>query len=63
MCGSIAIVALDQQGQRQILGARDELSKRIDDGLAQIKHRGPDAQGQWISPSHRIGPRLHAYTR
>ncbi|KAK4693692.1 asparagine synthase (glutamine-hydrolyzing), partial [Lecanoromycetidae sp. Uapishka_2] len=49
MCGSIAIVVLDQQSQRQTLRRDTEVSKRLDAGLSQIKHRGPDAQGQWIS--------------
>ncbi|KAL6713362.1 hypothetical protein ACLMJK_008827 [Lecanora helva] len=48
MCGLIAIVAL-QQPQ-----LKPNASARIDRGLAEIKHRGPDSQGKWIDPSGRI---------
>ena len=53
MCGLIAIVALGQS----LL--KSDASCQIDKGLAQIKHRGPDSQGKWISPSGRIGPLTH----
>jgi len=54
MCGFIAIVALDQRGT---FATSAEVTQRLDDGLAQIKHRGPDARGKWISPDNRVGPR------
>lgn len=60
MCGSIAILALDQQGQRQALGPEAAVAKKLDAALTQIEHRGPDARGQWISPDKQVGPRLHA---
>ena len=52
MCGLIALVALRQSRLRL-----DTLN-RLDEALEQIKHRGPDSQGKWISPTGRIGP-LH----
>jgi len=60
MCGSIGIVALHRQGQPHALEANAELSKRFDNGLAQINHRGPDAQGQWTNFENRAGPRPQA---
>lgn len=50
MCGLIALVALQQQ---KLSAATID---SIDNSLEQIKHRGPDSQGKWISPSGRIGP-------
>ena len=32
------------------------LAKEMDESLDTIKHRGPDARGQWISPDKRVGP-------
>ena len=52
MCGLIALVAL--QNPR----LKVDTLNRLDQGLEQIKHRGPDSQGKWISPTGRIGP-LH----
>lgn len=34
------------------------LAKELDESLELIKHRGPDARGQWISPDKRVGPLL-----
>ena len=34
----------------------NKLAKELDDSLDLIKHRGPDARGQWISPDKRVGP-------
>lgn len=34
---------------------REEVSKVLDESLDQIKHRGPDARGQWISKDNRVG--------
>lgn len=50
MCGLIALVALQQQKLRATT------IDSIDHSLERIKHRGPDSQGKWISPSSRIGP-------
>lgn len=57
MCGSIAIVALEQH--RNKTRSRTEISQRLENGLAQIKHRGPDSQGQWVSHDDRVGPSHH----
>ena len=54
MCGSIAIVALEQHGLDELSRTKEDLDR----GLARIKHRGPDSQGQWISHDDRVGP-LH----
>lgn len=35
---------------------RMRLAKELDESLDLIKHRGPDARGQWISPDKRVGP-------
>lgn len=49
MCGLIAILALRQSKLRA------NTFSRIDASLAQIKHRGPDSLGKWISPNGHIG--------
>jgi len=49
MCGLIAILALRQSKLKA------NTVNRIDMSLAQIKHRGPDSQGTWISPNGQIG--------
>lgn len=49
MCGLIAVVALRQPKLKV------NTSQRVDEGLAEIKHRGPDSQGNWISPNCRVG--------
>ena len=56
MCGSIAIVALDQHGPYKTPRSREDISRRLNNGLHEIRHRGPDSQGQWISPDGRVGP-------
>ena len=56
MCGSVAIVALEQHGRLKKARSRKDISRRLDDGLGKIRHRGPDSQGQWISHDDRVGP-------
>lgn len=34
---------------------REQLLHELDASLAQIKHRGPDASGHWISDDNRVG--------
>lgn len=34
----------------------DSIAHELDASLEQIKHRGPDSRGQWISPDGRVGP-------
>jgi asparagine synthase (glutamine-hydrolysing) len=33
-----------------------KLAVELDASLDQIKHRGPDSRGQWISNDKRVGP-------
>lgn len=35
--------------------ARKKLFHSLDQSLDQIKHRGPDARGHWISQDNRVG--------
>lgn len=63
MCGISCIQALHNQAtQRQHdskglvqVNERDQLSRELERSLGQIKHRGPDASGQWISKDNRVG--------
>jgi len=38
---------------------RNKLAKELDDSLDLIRHRGPDARGQWISSDKRVGPLIN----
>lgn len=55
MCGCVAIVALNQQGRSFSTKSTSDLSSRLENALQTIQHRGPDSQGQWISPDGRVG--------
>lgn len=63
MCGISCILALHGQAPQteQLTNGhtpsseRKQLSKELDESLDQIKHRGPDARGQWISEDNRVG--------
>jgi len=35
--------------------ARKEIARDLDKSLDQIKHRGPDSRGHWISGDNRVG--------
>jgi asparagine synthase (glutamine-hydrolysing) len=53
MCGITCAVAL--RGHGPLAKERGELSKTLDQSLDNIKHRGPDAEGHWISEDCRVG--------
>lgn len=37
---------------------RSAISHELNASLDQIRHRGPDSRGQWISDDNRVGPLL-----
>lgn len=51
MCGIACIIHQDDPSQVSL----QKLQSDLDSSLSKIKHRGPDARGQWISPDKRIG--------
>ena len=55
MCGISCIVALDERagcaGEQDGEGIEDRLGK----SLEQIRHRGPDSTGTWVSDDERVG--------
>ena len=53
MCGISCAVAL--RGHGPLDRNREKLSKILDESLDTIKHRGPDANGQWISENQQVG--------
>lgn len=53
MCGITCAVAL--RGHGPLAKECDELSKTLEESLNTIKHRGPDADGHWISEDCRVG--------
>lgn len=57
MCGLTAILSFRNQPD----SSPAITSKEIDDSLEIVKHRGPDARGQWISPDGRVGKSLCPY--
>ncbi|PWY90451.1 asparagine synthetase [Aspergillus sclerotioniger CBS 115572] len=57
MCGLTAFVALcgsPSYQDEEMTGAQD-LGRKVNDSLDLIKHRGPDARGQWFSSDYRVG--------
>lgn len=72
MCGISCILALQHSHHKlphvanltkpvpgvQTNGDTDhtKLAVELDASLDQIKHRGPDSRGQWISNDKRVGP-------
>jgi asparagine synthase (glutamine-hydrolysing) len=72
MCGISCIIALQHSHHKlpdlanlkkpingvQTNGDKDhiKLAVELDASLDQIKHRGPDSRGQWISNDKRVGP-------
>lgn len=77
MCGISCILALQHSHHKlpnianlnkpipgvQTNGDTDhtKLALELDASLDQIKHRGPDSRGQWISNDKRVGP-LNSFT-
>ncbi|KAL4883930.1 nucleophile aminohydrolase [Aspergillus karnatakaensis] len=58
MCGLTAILSLDGRAncpQYDNNTDPEVLSEQMDESLELVKHRGPDARGQWFSPDHRVG--------
>jgi asparagine synthase (glutamine-hydrolysing) len=55
MCGITCAVALRGHGPLAIPKERGELEKTLEESLNTIKHRGPDANGHWISDDCRVG--------
>lgn len=53
MCGITCAVAL--RGHGPLHQSRAILSKTLNESLDAIKHRGPDANGHWISDDCRVG--------
>jgi asparagine synthase (glutamine-hydrolysing) len=60
MCGITCAVALRGHGPLANSKERGDLEKTLEESLDTIKHRGPDANGHWISDDCRVG-RLTAY--
>lgn len=54
MCGITAFLTL-QRDPDQCAKPPDKLEAILDSSLDSIKHRGPDARGQWISTDRRVG--------
>ena len=58
MCGITASLALESRISTHLTSkevVRKQLSQEIDNSLEIVKHRGPDARGQWISSDARVG--------
>ena len=67
MCGISCILTLSgEHFQRQdrprngelkqsLVSRRQKVEQELDASLAQIKHRGPDSCGNWISDDCRVG--------
>jgi asparagine synthase (glutamine-hydrolysing) len=55
MCGITCAVALRGHGPLAKAKERGELEKTLEKSLDTIKHRGPDANGYWISEDYRVG--------
>ncbi len=56
MCGISAAVSLEtdtKSSRSHTFGAG--FSKKLEESLNTIQHRGPDAQGQWISNDDGVG--------
>ncbi|KAL4865802.1 hypothetical protein BDV12DRAFT_199771 [Aspergillus spectabilis] len=58
MCGLTATLSLN--GGANCLQCNNNvdpevLGRQMDERLELVKHRGPDARGQWFSPDHRVG--------
>ncbi|KAJ5060968.1 hypothetical protein J3E72DRAFT_316619, partial [Bipolaris maydis] len=54
MCGITCAVALRGHGPL-LAGDSAALSTTLEKSLDTIKHRGPDANGHWISEDCRVG--------
>ncbi|KAK4500902.1 hypothetical protein PRZ48_009094 [Zasmidium cellare] len=52
MCGLTAVVQLGDHPESK---PKTDVEREIDNSLERVKHRGPDAQGRWISDDGRVG--------
>ncbi|PYI21695.1 asparagine synthetase [Aspergillus violaceofuscus CBS 115571] len=56
MCGLTAFLALNGVAHDENTTVSSQrLASQINDSIDLVKHRGPDARGQWISPDTRVG--------
>lgn len=57
MCGLTAFLDLHGSPSYQDDEMMDtqDLGRKVNDSLDLIKHRGPDARGQWFSSDYRVG--------
>jgi NhaP-type Na+/H+ or K+/H+ antiporter len=55
MCGISCIVALDGCARQARQQDRQRLDDRLRQSLEQIRYRGPDSTGTWISGDQRVG--------
>ncbi|KKK13879.1 hypothetical protein ARAM_004225 [Aspergillus rambellii] len=58
MCGLTAFLALGRGDNGRQCGnchGPHLLKGQMDESLELVKHRGPDARGQWFSPDYRVG--------
>ncbi|RDW72559.1 asparagine synthetase B family protein [Aspergillus mulundensis] len=58
MCGITAILSLDGGANCPRVDINIDpqvLNHQMDESLELVKHRGPDARGQWFSHDHRVG--------
>ncbi|KAI1628305.1 hypothetical protein EDD37DRAFT_304187 [Exophiala viscosa] len=54
MCGISCVVALEERTRRSNEQNKDKIKERLCESLEQIRHRGPDSTGTWISDDGRV---------
>lgn len=71
MCGISCVLALEGRSRHPshhdhaqtngdtTASERKHLLQSLDASLDQIKHRGPDARGHWLSADNRVGTLVH----
>lgn len=61
MCGISAVLTLRGHTSNHTVNGDTKhiLEKQLDESLKIIKHRGPDAEGQWISSDEKVGTCLN----
>lgn len=55
MCGISCVVALGECTRRPNEEDKKDTEGRLSKSLEQIRHRGPDSTGTWISQDGRVG--------
>ncbi|CEL01874.1 Putative Asparagine synthetase [Aspergillus calidoustus] len=58
MCGLTALLALNGGSECLQCDSNQDpqaLERQMDESLELVKHRGPDARGQWFSPDYSVG--------